>query len=522
MSSAITTSTRARTGTPCISGADPGQRSAPARRADRAGHRASRHRHHGLDLLRAPLHLRAAPSRPPTITRRAASAGTSSPRISRAVRAISGRMGLKRHDNRYEVAAEYVEVLYKLFEGSWEDGAVLRGPGPADLHRPGQSPRDRPSRSALHGAGLPSVRALAAGARRCSIRRALRGPARPSRPPMPSVCSSPRAAQTDAQGIRGRRARPGTGCRPLAPRRADLQPHHDHRRRDRRGRAQKKFEEYQSYASYDGALVFMSGWSGIDFGQYAPTDLIRKVETNAIVSMVEHFSSFESPGRSRNRPLGGIGGIGPVFVGSPATVADILQEWVADTDVDGFNLAYAVTPESFEDAVNLLVPELQRRGVYPKAYRPGTLREKLFGLGPTLRRDPSGPRFSQHRSREGARGGAPPRRRSRGRVRGPRVRPRTRRRAIRRRPNPPSLEGCETDDPVEPRAITRPGRERRAPGCRHGGRTLAPRTRCPRRAAEPPLRGPRSPVPADLRPHPAGPPPPARSSGCCPTMRSGS
>ncbi len=37
-----------------------------------------------------------------------------------------GQGGLRRHDNRYEVAAEYIEVLYKLFEGSWEEGAVLR------------------------------------------------------------------------------------------------------------------------------------------------------------------------------------------------------------------------------------------------------------------------------------------------------------------------------------------------------------------------------------------------------------
>lgn len=65
-------------------------------------------------------------------------------------------------------------------------------------------------------------------------------------------------------------------------------------------------------------------------------------------------------------------------------MADQLQEWVEDTDVDGFNLAYALAHESFEDVVSLLVPELQRRGVYPTAYKPGTLREKLFGDGPLL------------------------------------------------------------------------------------------------------------------------------------------
>lgn len=50
-----------------------------------------------------------------------------------------------------------------------------------------------------------------------------------------------------------------------------------------------------------------------------------------------------------------------------------------ETDVDGFNLAYAVAHETWEDTVRYLVPELQRRGVYPTSYKEGTLREKLFG-----------------------------------------------------------------------------------------------------------------------------------------------
>ena len=76
-----------------------------------------------------------------------------------------------------------------------------------------------------------------------------------------------------------------------------------------------------------------------------------------------------------------------MFVGGPPTVADILQEWVEETDVDGFNLAYAVTPETFEDIVEHLVPELQRRGAYKRDYAPGTLREKLFGRGARLADD---------------------------------------------------------------------------------------------------------------------------------------
>src|SRR5918912_1153139 len=77
----------------------------------------------------------------------------------------------------------------------------------------------------------------------------------------------------------------------------------------------------------------------------------------------------------------GIGGRGPLAVGSPQQVADEMQAWIAETGVDGFNLAYAVTPESFVDFVDHVVPELQRRGVYKLDYEPGSLREKLYGSG---------------------------------------------------------------------------------------------------------------------------------------------
>jgi hypothetical protein len=73
-----------------------------------------------------------------------------------------------------------------------------------------------------------------------------------------------------------------------------------------------------------------------------------------------------------------------VVAGSPKTVADRLEEWIEETDVDGFNLVYAVMPETYESIVQLLVPELQRRGVYKTEYRPGTLREKLFQQGSYL------------------------------------------------------------------------------------------------------------------------------------------
>ena len=152
-------------------------------------------------------------------------------------------------------------------------------------------------------------------------------------------------------------------------------------------KAKAKFDEYKSYVSYEGAMALISGWTGIDFSQFKPDEPLKHVHTNAIQSAVEAFSTANPSKVWTPKELAdwvGIGGFGPLFVGSPETVADLLQEWVEDTDVDGFNLAYALTHETFIDAVELLVPELQKRGVYKKEYAQGTLREKLFGEGPRL------------------------------------------------------------------------------------------------------------------------------------------
>jgi hypothetical protein len=75
---------------------------------------------------------------------------------------------------------------------------------------------------------------------------------------------------------------------------------------------------------------------------------------------------------------------GGFSVGSPQQVADDLQGWVEDTDVDGFNITNAITPGSFVDFVDHVIPELQRRGAYKTSYAEGTLRHKLFGRGPRL------------------------------------------------------------------------------------------------------------------------------------------
>ncbi|RZI81417.1 MAG: 5,10-methylene tetrahydromethanopterin reductase, partial [Pseudomonas sp.] len=90
----------------------------------------------------------------------------------------------------------------------------------------------------------------------------------------------------------------------------------------------------------------------------------------------------------------GLGGRGPVLIGSASEVAEQLERWIDQSGVDGFNLTYAVQPDDLSKVVELLIPELQRRGRYPLAYGEGTLRHKLFGQGDRLPEQHAGRKVS--------------------------------------------------------------------------------------------------------------------------------
>lgn len=170
--------------------------------------------------------------------------------------------------------------------------------------------------------------------------------------------------------------------------------------------AQEKYEELKSYASEIGGLVLVSGWTGIDLSKYPPDHVLTAndaTEDNRVRSLLDQFT-VTSPEVPEWTPRviaekASIGGLGPVSVGSPAKVADELERWVKEADVDGFNIGYVTTPGSFEDVVDLLVPELRRRGIYAEvpsedADEEWTAREKVYGKGQKgLRDDHEGARY---------------------------------------------------------------------------------------------------------------------------------
>ncbi|MDI4233928.1 LLM class flavin-dependent oxidoreductase [Bradyrhizobium sp. Arg237L] len=297
-------------------------------------------------------------------------------------------MGLpttRAHDERYDAAEDFLAAVYKLWEGSWEDDAVRRDretrvfTDPAKVHRvrhEGSHYRvdgihlaePSPQRTPLLYQAGTSRRGRAFAARHAEAI-FLNGQTRPI------LARAVREIREAAREF----GRDPYDIRLFAGATVIVAP--------TRAEAKDLLEDYASHVDQAGQLALLSGWTGIDFSTYRPEEAVQYVESNAIQSMVENFTvRSERPVRIGDlASLTRLGARSPFVVGSPQDVADELIAWAEETDVDGFNLFRLVVPESLNAFVDLVVPELQSRGVYKTAYRDGTLREKLFpGRGPRL------------------------------------------------------------------------------------------------------------------------------------------
>lgn len=140
----------------------------------------------------------------------------------------------------------------------------------------------------------------------------------------------------------------------------------------------------RSYASREGALALFSGWLGIDLSSVPQGEPVGQIESKAIQGLQGFFSKFDDQREWTVEAIAdfmAIGSIMPKIVGSPVTVADELERWMEETDIDGFNLHAVPQPTGFDDFVNLVVPELQRRGRVRTSYEGDSLREHVFGSG---------------------------------------------------------------------------------------------------------------------------------------------
>lgn len=284
---------------------------------------------------------------------------------------------LEEHDERYRWADEYVDVAYKLWEGSWDDGALLQ---------------DRAR--GVHGDYGKIHKINHSGERYRVEGPHLVAPSPQRTPVLFQAGSSPAgrdfaARNAEAQFI----ITPGPEqARKLVD---------DNRRRvvaagrrpgdlkffqglhfvvgDTESEAKRRAADLEESIDLDGMVAHLSGAVGVDFGGHPlDTPLGDIADTDGVRSVVQWVRESVSGREATIRDLGLLQGRNSRVVGTPDTIADQLQRW-RDAGVDGINVVNATIPGSYADFVDQVIPVLQDRGLAQRDYAPGTTRAKLFG-----------------------------------------------------------------------------------------------------------------------------------------------
>jgi FMN-dependent oxidoreductase (nitrilotriacetate monooxygenase family) len=283
------------------------------------------------------------------------------------------------HDERYDRADEFMDVCYALWEDSWSDDAVVRDrdagvytdpdavaavdhrgeyfdvPGPHSaepspqrtpvLYQAGSSDRGREFAAANAEAvfvSQPSADAVREYVVDLRERAAAHGRDPDSLAFFPGIV--PIVGETEAV-------------------------------------AEAKYDAYTDHIDTEGVLALLSGFVDVDLSELDPDQRLEHIETEAIQGVVNAFTANDDRDWTVQEvaEFAGLGTTSPVVVGTPEQVADEFASWFEDVGVDGFNVKEVARPDSLEDFVDLVVPELRERGLLRESYAGDTLRETTFG-----------------------------------------------------------------------------------------------------------------------------------------------
>ncbi|GAA1639271.1 LLM class flavin-dependent oxidoreductase [Georgenia ruanii] len=287
-----------------------------------------------------------------------------------------GLPALAEHDARYDWADEYLEVAYKLWEGSWDDGALLKDKAggrfadPAKIHKIYHSG----PRYTVEGPHLPApspqrtpVLFQAGGSPRGTRFAAENAEAVFIVTPNPDVARDQVSRTRGLAVAAGRRPEDITFFQGLTLV-VGATP----------AEVAAKEAEYLEYASVTGYLTHAS-LGILPDGTRLPDDtLLKDIPNNGGRAHVEWLRRATPDHEPTLADLAHARLHNAYVAGTPEEIADRLAAWQA-AGVDGINLMNLRLPGTYEEFNERLLPTLQRRGLAKTEYAEGTLRHKLFG-----------------------------------------------------------------------------------------------------------------------------------------------
>lgn len=287
------------------------------------------------------------------------------------------------HDERYDRAEDHVTICLKLWQGSWADDAYVLDRTNGVYARP-----DR-------------VRAIHHDGEYLSAHGILNLPPSPQRTPVLfQAGASGRGREFAAKyaeavflsggnpsyvggivdDIRSRAVGYGRGAdevKILVGATIIVAPTDDE--------ARLKLDTALSYATIEQAATIFAWTTGIDLLAMDLDRPLGDVGTELGQSNLDRFrGNGDGPAPTVREVLEEfrVNGLnGTVFIGSPTTIADKMEEFLTETDADGFLVQPLLTPGTYDDLIELLMPELRARGLLPDKPGGTTLRERLFSDG---------------------------------------------------------------------------------------------------------------------------------------------
>jgi N-acetyl-S-(2-succino)cysteine monooxygenase len=296
-----------------------------------------------------------------------------------------GRTEQLDYDTRYARAGEFVEVVRGLWD-SWEDDALVYDKAGArfydetKLHTLDHKGRFFTVRGPLNMARPPQGHPVIVQAGASEQGREL---AAATADLVYAIHGTKEVGQkfyADIKGRMGKYGRDGSDLKILPALRPVVAK--------TRGEAQAKFDALQALLDPLVGLNRLNAAFG-DLSGY-PLDAPVPVEASAATgvrsvgqALIERVKREQPTIRQLYEQVAGKGGF--CLIGTPADIVDVMQDWFEGEACDGFNITPTHLPAGCEDYVELITPELQRRGLFRTEYEGCTLRENL-GLKPAVNR----------------------------------------------------------------------------------------------------------------------------------------